>query len=485
MNRAGLLKSTRGYRAPGRVVSASLVEYEALLPLFRGPRHVEDALALPKELDEAPAEVMREALQAEVTTPIKNGALTGFVLTAARVAFPEGRPALIPARVGRVIEARRPDAVYLATTEEERAFLSVRQKPYLRADPDEAELLVEAVGCRKFEDSFSFSLLVDGRQGEERVIDLYTGLRATFVEDKVVNATVAKAVQITKRVTTEDGVEDQTLEWHLEGLTLVVRADLDEERVLQILNGAFDLRLSNAELSDILRARDDQRLETQRQAARAASGDAERLEIFFGDDTLKEILPKGLWQALEGQGLVDDSTSVAKLFLTVYGSDSIRFLKDQFSAEGYTDVPTTWAGRIDRRLAPEDGVRHAVRRASRSAPERGVRRARCREAQSSARLPERDQPGTQGSSDVPGSRRSRAQGHGGASHGSREDPRRHRDRIAALRRRRHEWNRAVDRAVGGALRAGGADVRHRLALARRRASVDDRSALEHQRSSRT
>ncbi|MFF3517207.1 sacsin N-terminal ATP-binding-like domain-containing protein [Streptomyces sp. NPDC002573] len=344
VDRAGVLKSTRGYRVPRRVVSASLVEYEALLPLFRGPRHVEDSLALPKELNEVPAEVLREALQGEVTSPIKNGALTGFVLTASRIAFPDGHPVLIPARVGRAIETRRPDAVYLATTEEEREFLSVRQKPYLKVVQDEAELLVEAVGCRRFEDSFSFSLLVDGRQDEERVIDLYTGLRSTFVEDKVTNATVAKAVQITKRVTTEDGVEDQSLEWHLQGLTLVVQADLDAHRVLQIVNGAFDLRLSNAELNDILRARVDQHLETQRQAAKAASGDAERLAIFIGDDTLKENLPKGLWQALEGQGLVDDSTSVAELFLTVYGSDSIKLLAQEFSSEGYTDVPTTWAG---------------------------------------------------------------------------------------------------------------------------------------------
>lgn len=342
--RAGLLKSTRGYRAPDRVVSASLVEYEALLPLFRGPRHVEAALALPKDLGEVPAEVLREALEAEVTSPISNAALTGFVLTASRFAFPEGHPVFIPARVGRTIERRRPDAVYLATTEEEREFLSLRQKPYLKVDEDEAEQFVEGVGCRRFEDSFSFSLLVDGQQVEERVIDLYTGLRSTFVEDKVTNATVAKAVQITKRVTTEDGVEDQSLEWHRQGLTVVVQAELDEHRVLQIVNGAFDLRLSNAELSDILQARVDRQLETQRQDARAASSDAERLAIFIGDDTLKENLPTGLWQALEGQGLVDDYTSVAELFLTVYGSDSIKLLAEGFSAEGYTDVPMTWAG---------------------------------------------------------------------------------------------------------------------------------------------
>ncbi|WP_424568760.1 sacsin N-terminal ATP-binding-like domain-containing protein [Streptomyces sp. CH-036] len=342
--RAGLLKSNRDHRAPGRVVSASLVEYEALLPLFRGPRHVEDALKLPKDLGEVPAEVLREALEAEVTSPISNVALTGFVLTASRCAFPEGHPMFIPARVGRAVERRRPDAVYLATTEEEREFLNLRQKPYLKVDEDEADEFVEVVGCRRFQDSFSFSLLVDGRQVEERVIDLYTGLRSTFVEDKVTNATVAKAVQITKRVTTEDGVEDQSFEWQRQGMTLVVQAELDERRVLQIVNEAFDLRLSNAELSDILQARLDQHLETQRQDAKAASSDVERLAIYIGDDTLKENLPKGLWQALEGQGLVDGSTSVAELFLTVYGSDSIKLLAEEFSAEGYTDVPTTWAG---------------------------------------------------------------------------------------------------------------------------------------------
>jgi superfamily II DNA or RNA helicase len=341
---AGLLKSTRGYRSPDRVVSASLVEYEALLPLFRGPRHVEDALSLPKDLSEVPLEVLREALQTEVTSPISNPALTGFVLTASSLAYPGRHPVLIPARVGRTIETRRPGAVYLATTEEERAFLTSKQKPYLKVDQDEAEQFVDIVGCRRFEDSFTFSLLVDGRQVEERVLDLYTGLRSTFVEDKVTNATVAKAVQITKRVTTEDGVEDQSLEWHLQGMTLVVQAELDERRVLQIVSEAFDLRLSNAELSDILQARVDQHLEMQRQDARAASSDVERLAIYIGDDTLKENLPKGLWQALEGQGLVDGSTSIAELFLTVYGSDSIKLLAEEFSAEGYTDVPTQWAG---------------------------------------------------------------------------------------------------------------------------------------------
>ncbi|MEU9232504.1 DEAD/DEAH box helicase [Streptomyces subrutilus] len=346
VDRAGLLQSTRGHLPPDRVVSASLVEYEALLPLFRGPRTVEDALDLPKELDQVPAEVLREALRATELIPsqVKDSTLTAFILAAGRIAFPDGHPMLVPARVGRSIEAKRPDMVYLATTDEEFAYLRSKHMAYLRAEETQAGPLVEAVGCRRFEDSFSFSVQVEGRQEGELVNDLYTGLRSMFVAENVLNTTVAKAVHIAKRVTTEDGVEDNSLEWHMDGPTLVVRADLDERRVLAILNEAFDLRMSNAELGNVLQAGVDQRLEAQRQTARAATDDAERLEVFFGDDTLRENLPKGLWQALAEQGLVDQATSVAQLFLTVYGSDSIKLLADQFRQEGYSDVPTTWAG---------------------------------------------------------------------------------------------------------------------------------------------
>ncbi|MFW6691545.1 DEAD/DEAH box helicase family protein [Streptomyces sp. MAR4 CNX-425] len=366
VQRAGRLRTNRGYRKPEQVVSAALVEYAALLPLFSGPRPVEAALSLPKDLEKVPATVLREALEAAAfPQPVKGAVLTTFVVTAARVAFPQGHPRSIPAWVGRTVESKRPDTVYVATTDEQESFLRGRQKPYLRADPQQVSPLVDAVGCRRFEDSFSFSLLVEGRHDEERVIDWYTGLRSTFAADKVTNATVVRAVRIVKRVTTEDGVEDQSLESHPDGLTLVVRADLDDRRILSELNEAFQLRLSNADLKRILQEGYDQRLEGQRQAARAAATDAERLEVFFGPDTLRENLPKGLWEALEAQELVDGSTSVAELFLTVYGSDSIRFLAGEFKAEGYTDVPEEWAGRtptIDWLRKMGFGVKYAGRR---------------------------------------------------------------------------------------------------------------------------
>lgn len=346
VGQAGLVNTTRGYRSPTEAVSASLVQYEALLPLFRGPRRVEDALSLPKDVVDIPVPVLTDALACEPgQVQVKDETLTTFVLTACRTAFSSTRPPRVLARVGRGIEVKSPDAVYVAATNDERLFLSSRHKPYLYAASEQVEELIRLVGCRSFEDSFSFAVLVEGQQEPERIVDLYTGLRTTFVADKVANATASKAVHIIKRVTTEDGVEDQSLPWYLEGLQLVVQADFDERRVLEVVNEAFGLGLSNIELNNVIQAGVDQRLEQQRQAARAATTDAERLEVFFGDDTLKEGLPKGFWSALEEQGLVDDSTSVAELFLTVYGTESIQLLADQFRNEGHPDVPTEWAGR--------------------------------------------------------------------------------------------------------------------------------------------
>lgn len=343
----GLVQSSEGFRAPSQVVSPALVEYQGLLPLYRGPRPLGDVLDLPRELAEVPIEVLQAPLAADVLpSAIKDSVLAKFVSVASEKAHPDGHPPKIPARVGRAIEGRRPGAVYLATSDEQQLLLSQKQKPYLRVEAQDVDTFAAKIGCRRFEESFSFSTIIEGRQDPDPVMDLYPGLQKTWAveNEKVANAFISRALYIAKRVTTEDGVQDQALDWYLDGLTLIVGKDLDGRRGLEVVNEAFDLRLSNADISNVERAALDQQREAQREEARAATNDAERLEVFFGDDVLKENLPRGLWQALEVQELVDDSTSVADLFLTVYGSDSVKQLEEVFRQDGYKDVPTSWSG---------------------------------------------------------------------------------------------------------------------------------------------
>lgn len=342
---AGLLKTNRGYRPLGAAVAPSLVKYEGLLPLFRGPSQLADVLNLPDTLEAVPVSVLKEAIDAEIfPSSISDSVLAEFILHAAPVAYPGVNPPSIPARIRRTVEARPPSSVYLATTDEQQEFLSTRERPYLRVDPLQAEGLVEGVGCRRFEESFAFSMLIEGQQQSERIIDIYPGLRGGLGSNRLTHATLTRAALLAKRVTTEDGVEDQTVDWHLEGTQLVIANECDERQALGHVNEAFGLRLDNAEMAEVLRAGLDHRLEKLRHEAISMTTDADRLDVYFGPDELREALPSGLWQALDAQGLVGPATSVAELFLIVYGADSIRQLKDNFRQLGFPDVSTAWAG---------------------------------------------------------------------------------------------------------------------------------------------
>lgn len=343
---AGLVKTSRGFLPPQSAVAPSLVKFEGLLPLLKGTSRVAEALALPTTLEDVPAPVLREALAAELfPASVTDQTLVEFLLTASRVAYPESQPPSIPARVRRSVEARPPAAVYLAITDEQQDYLSARHRPYLRVSEEEASALVTVAGCRRFEDSFAFSVITEGLQDAQRVIDVFPGLRGTTEADRVAHATVTRTGLIIKRVTTEDGVEDQTIPWHLDGPNLFASSDADERQLIRFVSDAFGLRLDNAELSAVLKASLDHRLEQLRTEASAASDDASKLDVYFGPDDLRDALPSGLWHALEAQGLVDGETSVSELFLTVYGSDSVRQLQENFRELGFPDVPNTWAGR--------------------------------------------------------------------------------------------------------------------------------------------
>jgi superfamily II DNA or RNA helicase len=342
----GLLKTERGFRPPAEVVAPSLLRYQGLLPLLKGSNQVARTLDLPDELDEVPDEVFHRAL-AEGIFPrsLDDAVIVEFVLAASRKAYAGTRPPSIPARVHKAVESLPPAAVYLATDDEQASFLAARQRPFLRVAAENVEPLVTEVGCRRFEDSFTFSMLIDGQQASERIVDLYPGLRTARGAERVDKATLSRVALLAKRVTTEDGVEDQALQWHLDGVSLLVGQDPSEKECLVFINEAFGLHLDNAELGQVMQRGLNHRLELQRVEAQAAGDDASRLAVYFGEDDLREALPSGLWAALEAQRLVDARTSVAELFLTVWGSDSLMQLQENFRNLGYPDVPREWVGR--------------------------------------------------------------------------------------------------------------------------------------------
>jgi superfamily II DNA or RNA helicase len=345
VERAGLLRSSLGYRRIADLVAPSLVQYRDLLPLYEGPRGIVDALRLPNALRQVPASVLRAALNVDLLPPqFSNDLLVEFLLEATSRAHPAGKPARIPARVGKIIESCPTGTVFVAVNEEQRHYLSTHQRPFLLATAEQGERLVKELGCLRFEDGFSFSIRIEGEQDPEPLLDVFTGLRSWPIMTDLNSVTIARAESVAKWVTTQDGVEPQSLDSYLDGFKLVVRTNLDERATLRVVSDSFDLGMNNSDLDRVLKEGIDHRLEMMRQEALAASTDVDRVEVYFGADDLREELPSGLWQGLVAQKLVTRDTSIAELFLSVYGKDSVSKLADLFRREGFPDVPTQWAG---------------------------------------------------------------------------------------------------------------------------------------------
>lgn len=342
---AGVLRSSRGFRPPSEVVAPSLVQHKNLLPVFEGPRNIVDILHMPAELELIPVPVLQEALDVDIMPPsTTDDLLVEFIIDATRIAYPASQPPRVPARVGRIIESSSTKTVYVAINDEQRDYLKARQRPYLFSTESQATMLIDEVGCLRFEDSFAFSIRIDGQREPEMLLDVFTGLRSLAAAGTLSNVTILRADAISKNVTTAEGVEPQSLDYYREGTSFAVRTTLNVQTILRLVSDEFELGLNNADIERILQVGLEHHLDLLRQEARAAASDADRLGVYFGDDDLREKLPKGLWQGLEAQGLVSNKTSVGDLCLSVYGKDTIRELADQFRREGFPDVPVQWTG---------------------------------------------------------------------------------------------------------------------------------------------
>lgn len=342
---AGMLKSTDGPRNPDSVVAPQLVEYKGLLPIFLGNTSVAENLGLPESLESIPAEIYRGALEKDEWAPnITDDAIVRFVLAASSLAYEGGPLRRIPAHVGRSLEARPSRAVFIAVDDGQQQELLKRQKPFLRATPEAAEDLAISLECQRFEDSFSSKVVPAGVRNVGPVLDLFPGLRESRASRSLRGMRLTRAARITEWTSTPDGVEDKSLLWHADDSGIYIADEVADDALLGAINAGLDLGLTGRELDDARRIDEEQKLERIRHEALRASTDAKKLAEYFGDDDLVEELPKGLWSALEAQGM-EHRMPVANLFLNVWGSDSIRQLADRFRDMGYSDVPGEWAGR--------------------------------------------------------------------------------------------------------------------------------------------
>lgn len=346
IRRAGLIGTAWGLRRPHDAVHQSLLRFEGFLPLCQESSALVEVLDLPRDLSEVPDHLIIEGLNRDNYSQVRgqraDAVLREFIEHAADRLGAEDLTR-VPACAGDRIESTPVSEVYAVTDEEQVEYLQKRRKSYLRVPEGDVELFTMKVGVQAFEEVFAMGTEVSGDQEPEEITDVFTGFRGSLYEHRVRRVQFAKAEDIDQVVrTAEGGVERKALSWHFDNKTLYVPTRLAEEDVLHVINEAFELGMSIKDVEDILDKGQIARLEELKREAQGQPDDARRLEVYFTDEELRSVLPGGLWQTLEAQQLVDDSTSLGELFLRLEGDAAIEKLRGLFKEKGFNDVPEQW-----------------------------------------------------------------------------------------------------------------------------------------------
>ncbi|SDH44247.1 DEAD/DEAH box helicase [Agrococcus jejuensis] len=324
-------------------VSPLLTNFDDALPVGRVDLQRSKSLGLPETLAEVDTRRWRDFLDRKMLPTVSDDNLAELTCHAVRALGPDA-PRQLHARVGLAIEKVTASTIIVARDAEQTEFLRRRQKPYIAvADDDAASTLVEVAGLKPFEQSFNFSWIFEGESEAQPALDLFSGLREHMFAPSLSDVEIARADAITKRVASQGGgFEDQPLSSALQGRRLYVLSSATPLEAMAALRDEFSLPLEDSQLDGLRQAQVRQQAEMLRAEARAAGSDAERLEILFGEDDLREKLGD-LWDAVVSMG-GDREPSLGQLLLDAHGQRTLSEIRDLFEQEGFSDFPQRMAG---------------------------------------------------------------------------------------------------------------------------------------------
>lgn len=354
---AGLVDSTWGLRPPFSTVSPRLLEFRDLLPLCNEKRQITDHLELPDSIDgidmgflhDALQEKMEEGFAFPILTKDKNAnrVLEKFAVEVADCtkAYEDLLVSHLPAWHGNQIRVAPVDDIFVAESQDQVDFLRGRNKAYLLVTGLTAAEFTGRTGTKDFTQVFSYEIDAQGRREPELILDRFPGLASYPNTRQLRGHFLVACEQITKSVGTVNDTVTESLDhhWGEDSNELLIRADLTDVDVLRRIKRTFGLdEVTDGDIREILDDVLQGELQALRDQARATEHDAQKLDIYLSRDQLLASLPSGLWEGLEDQGCVDETTSVAELCLAVHGNSSVKELRSYFRDRGFTDVPNDW-----------------------------------------------------------------------------------------------------------------------------------------------
>ena len=338
----GLLETTLGAQKPGMVLASSLDQYGELLPVAL--ESYAGSYDLPSDIMEAPLAALRAFMGREGYEVSEHERLAEVLRAASgrkQLAETDAIPAIDPK--SKLIRLTPVSDVVLATREE-LDDLGSHSLRYVPSGPWD-ESLIKTWSLQRASEVVAKSIDWTPAGDTIPLLDVYPTLSRT-INGSVEDVTIRRCTQIVRRTTSAAGVREQRLAVHLDGKTILVDAELDSVSALIRASGLLRLGLTEVDAVKVVQQDDALRKSQLVQDVLAEPTEQGKLLLLVGREQLTENLPLGLLDIIEQREGNQPDIAVADLFISTYGNDSLRRLKEPLVAAGLP-VPRLWDGTPD------------------------------------------------------------------------------------------------------------------------------------------
>ncbi|MER5993348.1 DEAD/DEAH box helicase [Streptomyces viridosporus] len=345
LRQEGMLCTSIGARRPSAAVSCELAVDDRFLPVADIAVAYARALRLPSTIQDVPA-----ALWSELAQRADSGTDASFV--GAAYAFlanssPSGTlgdgARLFRCQVGEDWAMRHSDSIAVTFEEEQYEILLREHVPALLvATEADAQLLIDRLRFRAPSDLLVEEIHCVPLTTPVPVTDVYPRLRQVLTRGAAWK--MAHCSELVRVVRGPEGRREQMLTETLDGLTVLLCGEHDEESTLQAVDRLLGLRLGAEGCRSLLRQQARDRDDKKLLAVRQETDLAHKLLLALGESRLTAELPPGLALAdarLRGRAV--NGLRAAQLLLAAHGEDVLRVLAPALAEAGF-DVPQIWTG---------------------------------------------------------------------------------------------------------------------------------------------
>lgn len=349
LRQEGYLPTSHGPRPVWGCVAPALAEHARVLPVAEVDSALSVMLELPDTLQKISGRLWSLLISDIESSEDDDSVGHLYGLAAAHLSS----PAQIRCRRGTEWALEPPDDV--AVTEEEKRYerLNHHGVPALLAPDREAcGRLISSWGMRPFDDAVTTEIQCVPVDDATPLEDVFPYLR--FLPGRPAQGlSVVHCEELDELIRTPKGQVCESRDIALQDDIVYWRATEDDGDLVHALNDLLGLGLSEDQINQVLRQREEARRSDQIVRVRNAKDPADKLLAMLPAAVLKERLPELVLDAVEtAEGKLDDR-SVAELALAVHGPGVLRKYREDLEARSILP-PTQLAGGHEARRFVQD-----------------------------------------------------------------------------------------------------------------------------------